>query len=126
MSQNREVYIVPNVTGPTEAVSIDHDLCVGCNHCVNICRMQVIMKNPENGKPPVVVYPDECWYCACCVEECRTGALQMRLPINMRTLFKRKSSGQIYRIGQLAPPEKSYFMAPYGWIKDEEGDEEEE
>ncbi len=115
MVKQDEVYITPNVTGPTEAISIDESKCIGCNHCADICRMQVIMRNPEPGKPPVVVYPDECWYCACCVEECHTGALQMRLPINQRTLFKRKETGELYRIGQKDPPEKTYFSSPYGW-----------
>lgn len=115
MADKNTVYIVPNVTGPTEAISIDENLCVGCYHCADICRMQAIMRNPVPGKPPVIVYPDECWYCACCVEECHTGALQMRLPINQRILFKRKDSGQIYRIGQKDPPPKSYFTPPYGW-----------
>ncbi|MCD7744085.1 MAG: 4Fe-4S binding protein [Lachnospiraceae bacterium] len=110
-----EVCIVPNPTGPTEAVSIDPDICVGCNACANICRTQTIMPNPEPGKPPVVVFPDECWYCACCVEACRTGALQMHLPINQRILFKRKETGEIFRLGQADGPEKTYFKEPYGW-----------
>ncbi len=111
----KEVCIVPNPTGPTEAVSIDPDICVGCNACANICRTQTIMPNPEPGKPPVVVFPDECWYCACCVEACRTGALQMHLPINQRILFKRKETGEIFRLGQADGPEKTYFKEPYGW-----------
>ena len=110
-----KAYLAPNPTGPTQAVSIDPDRCVGCNACVNICRMQTIMPHPVNGKPPVVVYPDECWYCACCVEVCRTGALQMHLPINQRIFFKRKETGEVFRIGQKDPPKKSYFKPPYGW-----------
>ena len=112
---SENVYIMPNVTGPTEAVSIDPEVCVACNACANICRTQTIMPNPEKGKPPVVVYPDECWYCACCVEACRTGALQMHLPINQRIFYKRKETGEIFRIGQKNPPPKSYFKPPYGW-----------
>jgi NAD-dependent dihydropyrimidine dehydrogenase PreA subunit len=111
-----EAYIVPNPTGPTQAVYIDPDVCVGCNSCANICRTQTIMPNPVKGKPPVVVYPDECWYCAACVESCRTGALQMRLPINQRIFFKRKDTGEIFRIGQKDAPPKSYFKPPYGWL----------
>ncbi len=110
-----KAYIVPNFTGPTEAVTIDAQLCVGCNHCVNICRTQTIMKNPKPGKPPVLVYPDECWYCACCVEACRTGALEMHLPINQRIMYKRKTTGEVFRLGADEAPEKSYFRTPYGW-----------
>ncbi|MCD7784250.1 MAG: 4Fe-4S binding protein [Oscillospiraceae bacterium] len=115
-----EIYIVPNPTGPTEAVTIDEDICVGCNACANICRTQTIMPNPVAGKAPVVVFPDECWYCACCVEACRTGALQMHLPINQRIFFKRKATGEIFRLGQADAPEKTFFKEPYGWLGEEE------
>lgn len=114
MTENK-VYIVPNVTGPTQAVSIDPTLCIGCNACANICRMQTILPNPVSGKPPIVAYPDECWYCACCVEVCRTGALQMHLPINQRAFYKRKDTGEVFRIGEKDAPVKSYFKPPYGW-----------
>jgi NAD-dependent dihydropyrimidine dehydrogenase PreA subunit len=110
-----KAFLTPNPTGPTEAVSIDTDLCVGCNACADICRMQTIMPHPVRGKPPVVVYPDECWYCGCCVAACRTGALQMRLPINQRLFFKRKATGEVFRIGQKDPPPKSYFKPPFGY-----------
>ncbi len=65
MSVKDEAFIESNVTGPTIAVVIDEDLCIGCNACANICRMQTILPNPEKGKPPIVAYPDECWYSAC-------------------------------------------------------------
>ena len=114
-----EIYILPNFTGPTLAVSIDETICIGCNACANICRTQTIMPNAEPGKPPVLAYPDECWYCACCVEACRTGALRMNLPINQRIFFKRKETGEVFRIGDKNCPPKSYFEPPYGWIDEE-------
>ena len=110
--------IFTNPTGPTRAVNIDEKKCVACNACANICRVQTIMPNAEVGKPPIVAYPDECWYCGCCVEVCRTGALEMNLPINQRILFKRKETGEIFRIGSAECPEKSYFVPPYGWWKE--------
>jgi len=33
--------------------------------------MEVFIPNPEKGKPPIILYPEECWYGGCCVEECR-------------------------------------------------------
>jgi NAD-dependent dihydropyrimidine dehydrogenase PreA subunit len=110
-----KTYIVPNPSGPTQAVSIDPDICVSCNSCVNACRTQTILPNPAIGKPPVVVYSDECWYCACCVAACRSGALQMHLPINQRLFFKRKATGEVFRIGQKDAPSKSYFKPPCGY-----------
>lgn len=112
MSSN--CYIVPNPTGPTLAVSIHTQRCVGCNSCANVCRTQTILPNPVKGQPPIVAYPDECWYCACCVEACPTGALEMHLPINQRIFYKRKESGEIYRIGADDCPPKSYFKPPIG------------
>ena len=114
----QNVTIFSNPTGSTVAVTIDEELCVGCNACANICRVQTILPNPEPGKPPILAYPDECWYCACCVEACRTGALKMNLPINQRIFFKRKETGEIYRIGDQNCPPKSYFVPPYGWVED--------
>lgn len=111
----KEAYIVPNPTGPTVAVAIDPELCIGCNDCANVCRIQTILPNPEPGKPPVVVYPDECWYCGTCVEVCRTGALEMRFPINLKVFFKRKDTGEIFRVGTTHTPDKTYFEEPYGW-----------
>ena len=110
-----EYYIVPNPTGPASAIEIEEELCIGCNSCANICRIQTILPNPEKGRTPIVAYPDECWYCGCCVEACPTGALAMRLPINQRILFKDKQSGELFRIGADDAPQKSYFRAPFGW-----------
>lgn len=113
-----EAFVFANPTGPTLAVTIDEDVCVGCNACANICRIQAILPDAEPGKPPVLAYPDECWYCACCVEACRTGALRMNLPINQRIFYKRKDTGEIFRIGSGECPPKSYFAPPYGWLED--------
>lgn len=108
------IYLEPNPTGPTQAVSIDSKLCVGCNACANICRTQTIMPACTAEHAPVVVYSDECWYCGCCVEVCRTGALRMNLPINQRIFFKDRETGEIFRIGERKAPEKSYFYPPFG------------
>lgn len=115
----KTAFVHANPTGPTCAVTINPEICVGCNACANICRMQTIIPNAEPGKPPVVAYPDECWYCGCCVEACRTGALEMNLPINQRIYFKRKETGEVYRIGSKEAPEKSYFETPCGQWKEE-------
>ena len=118
MAVKEDVFVLPNVTGPTEAVSIDETICIGCNACANICRTQTILPSPQKGEAPLLVYPDECWFCGCCVEVCPTGAIQMRHPIAKRLMFKKKSTGEVYRIGQKNPPPKTYFNAPYGLLND--------
>jgi hypothetical protein len=37
----------------------------------------------------------------------------MNFPINQRILFKRKATGEIFRLGE-AGLEKTYFHTPYG------------
>jgi NAD-dependent dihydropyrimidine dehydrogenase PreA subunit len=58
-----KVYMVPNPPTPNIPVRFDAALCNGCNVCVQICRTDVLMPNPEKHQPPIVLYPDECWYC---------------------------------------------------------------
>lgn len=117
MRSQDKVCVLPNPTGPTLAAEIDPEICIGCNACANVCRTQTLLPNPEIGKPPIVAYPDECWYCGCCVEACRTGALEMHLPINQRIFYKRKETGEVFRLGGAEAPMKTYFIPPYGNIE---------
>ena len=58
------------------------DKCIGCNRCVEICQVDILIPNAEKGKPPIVAYPGECWYCGCCVMECpKDGAIKLRHPL---------------------------------------------
>jgi NAD-dependent dihydropyrimidine dehydrogenase PreA subunit len=72
---------------PFKAVDIDASICNGCNRCVDICPMDVLAPNPEKGVPPVVAYPQECWFCGSCVELCPSaskGAIRIIIPLPMR------------------------------------------
>jgi NAD-dependent dihydropyrimidine dehydrogenase PreA subunit len=102
-----EAYMLPNPPTPNRAVDFDPEICVGCNACAGICRSDVLMPNPEKGKPPIVLYPDECWYCGTCVLECkRPGAIKLVHPMNqaVSVVWKRKSTGKSYRLGMRRPP----------------------
>ena len=107
-----KAYLVPNPIAPCQPVIIDSEKCIGCNSCARICRTQTIMPNPEKGKPPIVIYPDECWFCSCCVESCKNDAIKLRYPINQRIFFKRKETGEVFRIGGPDSPPQSYFEPP--------------
>jgi len=106
MDEDR-VYCVPNMIIPNSPLLFDGTVCVGCNACVENCMMDILLPNPEEGKPPIVLYPDECWYCGCCVQECPLGdqgALTLNWPITMKMRWKRKETGENYRLGMPNPP----------------------
>ncbi|MBQ1390388.1 MAG: 4Fe-4S binding protein, partial [Firmicutes bacterium] len=46
----------------------------------------------EKGCHPVVSFPDECWYCGCCVMECPTGAISLHHPLMNQTRWVPKAS----------------------------------
>ena len=99
--------MIPNPPTPNRAIAFDAGFCSGCNQCVEICRSDVLMPNPEPGQPPIVLYPDECWYCGTCVEECsRRGAITMWHPLNqsISVVWKRAETGETYRLGMRNPP----------------------
>ena len=92
-------YFLPNPATPNECVTFDESKCIGCNTCVDVCRCDVMLPNPEKGKPPIVTYPDECWFCGACVSDCPVkGANRLNHPINQRIAWKRKDTGEIFRV----------------------------
>ena len=102
-----KVYMVPNPPIPNKAVEFNPEICNGCNKCIEVCRTDILMPNPEEGKPPIVLYPDECWYGGCCVAECpRPGAITMVNPLEQKISvnWKQKDTGEYFRLGMKNPP----------------------
>lgn len=67
---------------------IDITKCIKCAKCVEICTEDVFFES-KKGDFPVVSYPEACWYCNCCVNECPAdGAVKLRIPLNMMVLHK--------------------------------------
>ena len=98
MSQ-KKVYIMPNIPTPNRPVSFNPEICTGCNTCVEVCQVDVLIPHPEKGRPPVVLHPEECWYCGCCVNECPvTGAITFNWPLYQRGYWKRKETGERFRM----------------------------
>jgi NAD-dependent dihydropyrimidine dehydrogenase PreA subunit len=117
---NNEVYIVQRVDPVNEPIVFDEKICNGCNTCVEACMMDVLAPNPEEGKPPIVLHPDECWFGGCCVKECPLrdkGAINMKWPMKtkIQLRWKRKETGEHFRLGMLNPPPPNTRPPVGGW-----------
>jgi NAD-dependent dihydropyrimidine dehydrogenase PreA subunit len=78
----------------SEPLTFDREICIGCNLCVDICQVDIMLPNPEVGEPPIVVYPGECWYDGSCVSACpEPGAITLNSMAAKRVHFRRKASG---------------------------------
>ena len=103
--ETAKAHLVANPMTPCKCVIIDPKLCTACHQCVEVCRTDVLIPNPEKGQPPIVLYPDECWFCGNCVEHCPvSGAIRMEHPLSQRVGWKRKQTGEYFRIGMKNPP----------------------
>jgi NAD-dependent dihydropyrimidine dehydrogenase PreA subunit len=111
-----DIRMFPNKITPNEPVTFNENICNGCNTCVDLCVMDILMPNPEEGKPPVLLYPDECTYEGLCVIHCplwMEGAIELNTPLIQRLRWKRKATGEYYRIGMADPP-PPYEKPPVG------------
>lgn len=66
---------------PAEPITFDENKCIGCNRCLEACQIDVMLPSLEKGRHPYVAYPEECWYCGCCVMECPTDAIRLTHPL---------------------------------------------
>ena len=115
MSPN--AYFVPNPAMPGRAIVIDPDVCIRCNRCVEVCRSDVMVPSLEKDRSPVVLYPDECWFCGCCIEHCPApGAIRMEHPMNQQIGWKRKETGEYFRIGMNNPPPANPKPPVQSWM----------
>jgi NAD-dependent dihydropyrimidine dehydrogenase PreA subunit len=93
----KKIYALPNITTPNTPVIQDAEKCTGCNHCIEVCQVDVFIPAPDKGKPPTILHPDECWYCGCCVTDCPSNALAFNWPIQQRAYWKDKATGKVLR-----------------------------
>jgi len=94
-----KIYATSNPPAPNRPVIFDADICNGCNTCVEACDADVFIPNPDKGKPPLILYPDECWYGGCCVAHCpMPGAIKFNLPLMQRVRWKRMTTGGHFRL----------------------------
>ncbi len=91
---NRKVYAIPE-PGISNPITFNPIICVGCNICIEICQVDIFIPNPEESKPPIMLYPGECWYCGCCVDECpKPGAIKLNPLLINRVHWKRKNMSE--------------------------------
>ena len=67
---------------------INYELCTGCGRCVEICAEDVFF-GTANGEKPLISYPEVCFHCNCCVNECPIeGAIWLWIPLTMHVVYK--------------------------------------
>lgn len=117
--EEEDVRVFPNMATPNLCVIHDPNVCIGCNTCVEVCHQDVMIPNPEEGKPPVVVWPEECWSCGICVVNCSLGleakAITLNHPLSQRVRWKRKATGEHFRIGMSSPSPPNNKPPVGGW-----------
>jgi len=95
----RGIKATPNPITPNKPLLFEKKRCHGCNVCVDICPMDIMIPNPKKGNPPILLFPEECWYCGSCVLHCpRKGAIELNLPLIQRVRWKRKETGEHSRV----------------------------
>ncbi len=83
------------VSGRFTSVEINGEVCTGCNMCVDVCVMDILVPAPKKGDPPIVAYPEECWFDGSCVEMCPQrdkGAIRVRTPLPMKVSVLREGN----------------------------------
>ena len=107
VNMSAKVYMVPTTPQPCRPIEINLDTCIGCNMCVEVCLHDVFMPNADNKQIPIVLYPEECWFCGSCIEECPVEeciTLHHPLKQDISVRWKRKETGEIFRLGMHNPP----------------------
>ena len=75
------------INASNRPIRFDESKCIGCHRCAEACQVDVMVCF-EKGKPPVVMYPGECYYCGACVMECPVeGAVTLCHPLMNQTKF---------------------------------------
>ena len=98
---NGKVYMTPNPPTPNKGIQFDDTVCTGCNLCVDVCPTDVMMPHPEKHNSPIILYPEECWFCGVCAEECNHGGIIMPLSGQSKDLDELEAcrNGRILPVG---------------------------
>jgi NAD-dependent dihydropyrimidine dehydrogenase PreA subunit len=78
-------------TAALKPLTFNREICDGCNKCVEVCQVDILVPHPDKGNPPLVAYPGECWYGGCCVAICpKPGAIKLNTPLMNRAHWIKK------------------------------------
>ena len=59
----------------------------GCGLCDSICPADAIyMQTAEDDDIPYLKYPEECWHCGSCRQDCPDEAIQIEFPPDMLSI----------------------------------------
>jgi NAD-dependent dihydropyrimidine dehydrogenase PreA subunit len=58
-------------------VTIDPDVCSGCNSCTEGCPAKLLKFNEKDEKAEVAGEASECLGCESCITICQTGAVSI-------------------------------------------------
>ncbi len=62
-------------------------LIVGGGLCDSICPADAIyLKTSEETSIPYLRYPEECWHCGSCRQDCPEEAIEIRFPPDMLSI----------------------------------------
>jgi dissimilatory sulfite reductase (desulfoviridin) alpha/beta subunit len=116
----------------TTYIEFNPEVCDGCRNlreplCVRACREGMLIPNPIKGKPPIEIYSDECCECGCCVHACPRalqGAIRLKWPIGETVRWKRKETGEHFRVEAPNPPPPNPKPPVSGWYpKSQKGEQ---
>jgi MinD superfamily P-loop ATPase len=57
-------------------LDVDLDKCSGCRTCLDVCNVNAIGWDEDDGKP-TLAYPEDCQVCSVCEHACPEGALEI-------------------------------------------------
>ena len=59
---------------------IDHEHCIKCGQCTEVCPVDVFYGSKKDGYPSVS-YGEDCFFCGSCILECPNDAIRLRYPL---------------------------------------------
>lgn len=82
-----------NVTKSNFDPIVDHDLCILCDTCVDICPVAIIEHTEDSDGEKIIMNLDECLGCGLCASNCPKEAITLE---KARNEIPRQSMGKLF------------------------------